>query len=81
MVGPTFTVIQALSVDEDGKNEQYLPISPNPGRRCQLQRGQLNFSHQSTECGSVNEKKNNMTEEVIKHLLHANYGVGFIYLT
>lgn len=49
--------MRAGSVGEDGKHEQYLPISPNPGQRCQLQRGQLNFSHQSTECGSVNEKQ------------------------
>lgn len=37
--------------------EQYLLISPDPGRWCQLPYGQLDFSHQSTEYDSVIKNK------------------------
>lgn len=34
-------------------DEEYLPISPNLDQQYQPPRGQLNFSHRSTEFGSV----------------------------
>lgn len=39
-------------------DEEHLPISPNPDQQCRPPRGQLNFSHRSTEFGSVKEKCN-----------------------